>query len=162
MRWKNRTYWPTKLNHQTSAAEWFGSKSISVTSVITYHVDLLMYCFHASLPDSLPPPVCFSPPKAPPISAPLVGMFTLMIPQSEPLGLQVIFGVFVSWAQYRTYVQLGIPTPSIVNTCISLLCAARNTNALNSQYMYIARHILSWRLHSSKTISTSFGYAMSK
>lgn len=29
----------------------------------TYQVDLLMYCFHASLPDSLPPPVCFSPPK---------------------------------------------------------------------------------------------------
>ena len=33
-------------------------------------VDLLMYCFQASEPDSLPPPVDFSPPKAPPISAP--------------------------------------------------------------------------------------------
>merc|ERR1712112_112310 len=49
-------------------------------------VDLRTYCFQASLPDSLPPPVCFSPPKAPPISAPLVGMFTLTRPQSEPLG----------------------------------------------------------------------------
>lgn len=28
----------------------------------SYQVDLLMYCFQASLPDSLPPPVCFSPP----------------------------------------------------------------------------------------------------
>lgn len=28
-----------------------------------YHVDLLMYAFQASLPDSLPPPVCFSPPS---------------------------------------------------------------------------------------------------
>lgn len=27
-------------------------------------------------------------PNAPPISAPLVGMLTLTIPQSEPLGLQ--------------------------------------------------------------------------
>ena len=30
--------------------------------------DLLMYCFQASDPDSLPPPVAFSPPNAPPIS----------------------------------------------------------------------------------------------
>jgi len=29
-----------------------------------------MYCFHESEPDSRPPPVSFSPPKAPPISAP--------------------------------------------------------------------------------------------
>lgn len=49
-------------------------------------VDLLMYCFQASLPDSLPPPVCFSPPKAPPISAPEVGILTFTMPQSEPLG----------------------------------------------------------------------------
>ena len=43
-----------------------------------------MYCFHESDPDSRPPPVSFSPPKAPPISAPLVPMFTLAMPQSEP------------------------------------------------------------------------------
>lgn len=36
--------------------------------------------------DPRPPPVCFSPTKAPPISAPLVGMLTLMLPQSDPLG----------------------------------------------------------------------------
>ena len=34
---------------------------------------------------SRPPPVSFSPPKAPPISAPLVPMFTLAMPQSDPL-----------------------------------------------------------------------------
>ena len=43
-----------------------------------------MYIFHASDPDSRPPPVSFSPPKAPPISAPDVPMFTLAIPQSDP------------------------------------------------------------------------------
>ena len=43
-----------------------------------------MYAFHASEPDSRPPPVSFSPPKAPPISAPEVPMFTLAMPQSEP------------------------------------------------------------------------------
>jgi hypothetical protein len=55
-----------------------------------------MYCFQESLPDSLPPPVSFSPPKdkktrflpkAPPISAPLVGILTLTIPQSDPASL---------------------------------------------------------------------------
>ncbi|AOJ06612.1 hypothetical protein WS71_04210 [Burkholderia mayonis] len=40
--------------------------------------------FHASGPDSRPPPVSFSPPNAPPISAPLVPMFTLTILQSLP------------------------------------------------------------------------------
>lgn len=49
-------------------------------------VERLMYCFQESEPDSRPPPVAFSPPKAPPISAPEVGMFTFTIPQSEPLG----------------------------------------------------------------------------
>jgi hypothetical protein len=43
-----------------------------------------MYAFQASLPLSLPPPVSFSPPKAPPISAPEVPIFTLAIPQSDP------------------------------------------------------------------------------
>lgn len=45
-----------------------------------------MYCFQESEPDSRPPPVAFSPPKAPPISAPFVGMLTFTMPQSEPLG----------------------------------------------------------------------------
>src|SRR6187200_1596801 len=43
-----------------------------------------MYTFHASLPLSLPPPVSFSPPNAPPISAPDVPMLTLTMPQSDP------------------------------------------------------------------------------
>ena len=43
-----------------------------------------MYAFQESLPASRPPPVSFSPPKAPPISAPLVPMLTLAMPQSLP------------------------------------------------------------------------------
>lgn len=54
-----------------------------------YLVCLRMYCCHEVLPDSLPPPVSFSPPKAPPISAPFVGIFTLTIPQSDPFGLKI-------------------------------------------------------------------------
>lgn len=49
-------------------------------------VDLLIYYFQESEPDSRPPPVSFSPPKAPPISAPEVPILTLTIPQSEPKG----------------------------------------------------------------------------
>src|SRR6478735_4224044 len=45
-----------------------------------------MYAFHESEPDSRPPPVDFSPPNAPPISAPLVPMLTLAMPQSLPAG----------------------------------------------------------------------------
>src|SRR5579859_5058040 len=45
-----------------------------------------MYCFQASEPDSRPPPVSFSPPKAPPISAPEVPMLTLAMPQSLPIA----------------------------------------------------------------------------
>ena len=45
-----------------------------------------MYCFQESDPDYLPPPVSFSPPKAPPISAPDGPMLTFTIPQSEPNG----------------------------------------------------------------------------
>lgn len=59
-------------------------------SQLSYQVERLMYCFHESLPASRPPPVAFSPPKAPPISAPFVGMFTLTIPQSLPRGLHQI------------------------------------------------------------------------
>src|SRR4029077_16352886 len=43
-----------------------------------------MYAFQESEPDSRPPPVSFSPPKDPPISAPEVPMFTLAMPQSLP------------------------------------------------------------------------------
>src|SRR5207249_12265503 len=46
-----------------------------------------MYCFQQSLPLSRPPPVCFSRPNAPPISAPLVPVFTFAIPQSLPTAL---------------------------------------------------------------------------
>src|SRR5579862_1971052 len=53
-----------------------------------------MYCFHASEPDSRPPPVSFSPPKAPPISAPDVPMLTLAMPQSEPEAARKASAVF--------------------------------------------------------------------
>ena len=43
-----------------------------------------MYACQASEPDSRPPPVSFSPPNAPPISAPDVPMLTLAMPQSLP------------------------------------------------------------------------------
>ena len=41
-----------------------------------------MYTLQASEPDSRPPTVSFLPPKAPPISAPEVPMFTLLIEMS--------------------------------------------------------------------------------
>jgi hypothetical protein len=51
-------------------------------------VDRVGLAAHVDLPrvgaDSRPPPVSFSPPNAPPISAPLVPMFTLAMPQSLP------------------------------------------------------------------------------
>src|SRR5579859_4117580 len=43
-----------------------------------------MYAFHESEPAWRPPPVAFSPPNAPPISAPDVPALTLAIPQSDP------------------------------------------------------------------------------
>lgn len=70
----------------------------------------MQYCFQESEPDSLPPPVCFSPPNAPPISksksneiymwellkskeiitnelpAPDGDVLTLTKPQSDPFG----------------------------------------------------------------------------
>ena len=42
-------------------------------------VCLRIYAFQASEPLSLPPPVSFSPPKAPPISAPEVPILMLSI-----------------------------------------------------------------------------------
>jgi hypothetical protein len=44
-----------------------------------------MYAFHASSPIRRPP-VSFSPPNAPPISAPDGPMLTLAMPQSDPLA----------------------------------------------------------------------------
>src|ERR671920_11276 len=44
-----------------------------------------MYDFQEPEPASRPPPVSFSPPKAPPISAPDGPILTLAMPQSEPV-----------------------------------------------------------------------------
>ena len=54
-----------------------------------------MYPFHASDPDSRPPPVSFSPPKAPPISAPDVPILMLAIPQSDPPTDRKFSAVFI-------------------------------------------------------------------
>ena len=59
------------------------AKGRSVEKLIVF-VCLLMYAFQASEPDSRPPPVSFSPPNAPPISAPEVPILTFAIPQSDP------------------------------------------------------------------------------
>mgnify|MGYP001464710101 CR=1 FL=1 len=55
-----------------------------------------MYCFHESDPDSRPPPVSFSPPKAPPISAPEVPIFTFAIPQSLPIEDKKVSAFLIS------------------------------------------------------------------
>ncbi len=59
---------------------------VSTLLLLMVMVDRRIYCFQESDPDSRPPPVYFSPPKAPPISAPLVGILTFTMPQSDPLG----------------------------------------------------------------------------
>ncbi len=51
---------------------------------MTVQVWRRMKSFQESEPASRPPPVSFSPPKAPPISAPEVPMLTLAMPQSLP------------------------------------------------------------------------------
>ena len=56
-----------------------------------------IYTFHASDPLSRPPPVSFSPPKAPPISAPEVPIFTLAIPQSLPQWDKNVSESCMSW-----------------------------------------------------------------
>lgn len=60
--------------------------SVRLVPWLIVMVERRIYCFQESDPDSRPPPVCFSPPNAPPISAPLVGMLTFTMPQSEPFG----------------------------------------------------------------------------
>src|SRR5215467_14123124 len=63
-----------------------------------------MYAFHASDPDLCPPPVSFSLPNAPPISAPDVPMLTLAMPQSEPAAERYCSAdlrFFVKIADYR-------------------------------------------------------------
>jgi len=79
-------------------------------------VDLRMYCFHESEPLSRPPPVSFSPPKAPPISAPDGPMFTLTIPQSLPLGPVHLKMFYTFWVKmeldnpYGTPLLMAIPS----------------------------------------------------
>lgn len=58
----------------------------------TYQVDLLMYCFQESLPDSLPPPVCFSPPVLTWNRTRLSGQHLLnMCPGNGPISYHIHF-----------------------------------------------------------------------
>ena len=71
------------LSHKSKFTPW--ARGMLLPQFIV-QVTLLMYCFHESEPDYLPPPVYFSPPNAPPISAPEGPMLTFTIPQSDPRG----------------------------------------------------------------------------
>ena len=59
-------------------------QQLGIFVALTVAVCRRIYAFQESEPDSRPPPVSFSPPNAPPISAPLGPMFTLAMPQSDP------------------------------------------------------------------------------
>src|SRR5262245_21955031 len=72
---------PCPTHHSPNLIPWANGRSVPKLMV---HVWRRMYAFQESDPDSRPPPVSFSPPKAPPISAPLVPMLTFAMPQSEP------------------------------------------------------------------------------
>ena len=60
---------------------WAKGRSVPQLTVL---VCRRMYAFQASDPASRPPPLSFSPPKAPPISAPEVPILTFAMPQSLP------------------------------------------------------------------------------
>ena len=77
-------------------------------------VDRRIYCFHESEPASRPQPVALLPPNAPPISAPLVGAFKLIIPVSAPLGPLNLAQVLVS------LVKIDDERPSIENQYLQL------------------------------------------
>ncbi len=68
-----------------------------------------MYTFHASEPDSRPPPVSFSPPNAPPISAPEVPMLTLAMPQSLPAADRNFSAAFRFWVKIDEDRPCGTP-----------------------------------------------------
>jgi len=67
----------------------------------------------ASEPLSRPPPVSFSPPKAPPISAPDGPILTLTMPQSEPAAERKVS------ASLMSLVKIEEASP-----CGARLCAA--------------------------------------
>src|SRR5688572_7959851 len=69
------------VHPQPNSMPWARGRSSPQLIVVVWR---RMYAFQASDPASLPPPVSFSPPKAPPISAPDIPILTLAIPQSLP------------------------------------------------------------------------------
>src|SRR5437773_11114760 len=68
----------------SSAPNWIPCANGNSVEKLIVFVCRRIYIFQESLPLSRPPPVSFSPPNAPPISAPLVPVFTLAMPQSLP------------------------------------------------------------------------------
>src|SRR5918993_2177886 len=73
-----------------------------------------IYAFHESDPDSRPPPVSFSPPNAPPISAPDVPMLTFAMPQSEPDAARY------ASAAFRSVVKIDDERPCGTAFCIAM------------------------------------------
>src|SRR6185312_6765531 len=73
-----------------------------------------MYALHASEPDSRPPPVSFSPPNAPPISAPEVPMLTLAMPQSLPIADRYCS------ADFRLCVKIADDNPCGTSVCMPI------------------------------------------
>lgn len=82
---------------------------------ICYQVERRIYCFQESLPASRPPPVAFSPPKAPPISAPFVGILTFTMPQSLPRGLHQVICIS-ELARSQQYLNGGKTTTPHTHT----------------------------------------------
>jgi len=92
-----------------------------------------MYYFQESDPDSLPPPVSFSPPKAPPISAPEGPILTLTIPQSDPFApthLSVFYKFYVNNDELNPYgTELFIMIPSSKLLHLSIYTIGTNNSS---------------------------------
>jgi hypothetical protein len=98
--------------------------------------------FHASLPLSRPPPVSFSPPKAPPISAPLVPMLTLAMPQSLPGG------AMKRSASRRSVVKIALDRPCGTPLWSAIASSSRRTPArTGSARRSRSRRRSVWRRH---------------
>jgi len=75
----------------------------------------------ASEPDSRPPPVSFSPPNAPPISAPDVPRLTLAMPQSLPRCDRKVS------VEIRFVVKIDDDSPCGTSLCSSIACSSVST-----------------------------------
>src|SRR5579859_6825899 len=81
---RSRTLWESVLSPYSATSNRTPCARGKSPPQLIVQVCRLIYDFHESEPASLPPPVSFSPPNAPPISAPDVPILTLAMPQSLP------------------------------------------------------------------------------